>query len=83
MSRKSAVFHVYFPSAAGAVALNVSFRFPPGHSSLAAAGGATASIVEVAAVVVTVQEAAEQLPAFEVAAVRVAASRTNPAGAVT
>src|SRR5262245_18807921 len=82
-SRASFVFHVYAFSAAGAVAANVIWSVPPGQSSLAAPGGATAWIAAGAASSVTVQAAAEQLPTPVVVATSVAASTANPAGTTT
>ena len=82
-SRASVVFHVYVFSVCGAVAANLIRSVPPGHSSLAAPGGATAWIATGAASSVTVQVAAEQLPAAVVVAPSVAASTANPAGTTT
>ena len=78
VSRKSDDVQTYVASEEGAVALKEIPNVPPGQSSLGAPGGATASIVDVAALNVTVQLAATQLPEADVPADRVAPSITNP-----
>ena len=83
VSRKSEEVQVYVASEEGAVALNVICNVPPGQSSLGGLGGATTSIVDVSALSVTVQVAAEQLPEADVPADSVSPWITNPPGTVT
>ena len=77
------VVHSKVPSAAGAMVPAVMVSVAPGQSSLAGSGGATASIRDAGASSVTVQVAAVQLPAEEVAPVSEVGSTTNPGGTVT
>jgi hypothetical protein len=76
------VVHSKVPSPAGAIVPAVMVSVAPGQSSLAGSGGATASMRD-ATSSVTVQVAAVQLPADEVAPVSEIGSTTNPGGTVT
>ena len=75
----------YDPSVAGAVAEKVMSSVPPGHSAFSAPGGEIAWMKGGSGGTsnVTVQSAAEQVPAVVVVATSVEGSTVNPAGIST